>query len=279
MPLPHASPVSRRLIPLLVAVILSAFLVQTTRSAASAAPGDPVGCGYGTGGQNASTICWLDMTSYDDTQARTADGQNMTATLPGDYKISYTIKARPVGTQPFRADRCPRHAHRGPLRVRRRRLQEHPREAVALQPPGGTTLDVQLSNIKVTDSANVALDSFSFVAADTEDNVARRELPVDLRQAAGPARDLVPERDRRLPGSTSRGSAPCRSRATAPGARPSAGSANGRHGVRRRAVLVRGSLADLRASPASPSVSVRRPSRSRSRSSAAMTAPTPSMSP
>jgi uncharacterized repeat protein (TIGR01451 family)/LPXTG-motif cell wall-anchored protein len=171
MPLPHISPVSRRLIPLLLAVVLSAFLVQTTQTTASAAPGDPVGCGYGTGGANASTICWLDMTNYDDTQARTEAGQDMTATLPGGYKISYTIKARPVGTQPFRAIV----ARATPIEPRFAfgvaGYKGIPGKPSLYSQPGGTTLDVDLSNIKVTDPGGVALHSFSFVAADTEDNV------------------------------------------------------------------------------------------------------------
>lgn len=227
MPLPHVAPVWRRLIPLLVAVVLSAFLVQTAQSTASAAPGDPVGCGYGTGGQHASTICWLDMTSYNDTQARSAAGQAMTATLPGDYKISYTIKARPVGSQPFRVI----DARATPIETRFAfgvaGYKNIPGKPSLYSRPGGTTLDVELSNITVTDSAGAALDSFSFVAADTEDNVAGESFRWTSDKPLELIETLYPNATGgcRPPNITGLGTTQVTCNGT--GSTPSAGSANG----------------------------------------------------
>ncbi len=64
-------------------------------SPASAADA-PVGCGYGTGGPAASTLCWLDMSAYNDTQAHTAAGQDMSVTLPGGYTMKFNIVNRPA---------------------------------------------------------------------------------------------------------------------------------------------------------------------------------------
>src|SRR5918997_6132991 len=53
-------------------------------------------CGYGTGGPFASNLCWFDMAGYNDTTARSDDGQEMEISLPGGYTASFTITSRPV---------------------------------------------------------------------------------------------------------------------------------------------------------------------------------------
>ena len=57
---------------------------------ASAAPSGPVGCGYGTGGPFADTLCWIDMSAYNDGLARGA-GQPMSVNLPGGYTVAFTV--------------------------------------------------------------------------------------------------------------------------------------------------------------------------------------------
>jgi hypothetical protein len=53
------------------------------------------GCGYGTGGDLASTICWIDMTGFDQDIAMTPAGQPMSIQLTPDYSMSFTFKVTP----------------------------------------------------------------------------------------------------------------------------------------------------------------------------------------
>lgn len=48
------------------------------------------GCSYGNGGPYAGSLCWLDMSSFDSSQA--LDGQKMKINLPGNIQLSYTVK-------------------------------------------------------------------------------------------------------------------------------------------------------------------------------------------
>ncbi|WP_205326616.1 CshA/CshB family fibrillar adhesin-related protein [Glycomyces sp. YM15] len=53
------------------------------------------GCGYGTGGDLASTICWIDMSDFDQTTAMSPAGQSMSIELTPDYSMSFTFKVTP----------------------------------------------------------------------------------------------------------------------------------------------------------------------------------------
>ncbi|WP_442918759.1 DUF7927 domain-containing protein [Leucobacter sp. USHLN153] len=71
-------------------------------SVAKAPPAGGLGGGYATSGTGAyaDTIFWLDMTEYDDEQARSLSGQDMSARLPGGYTLTFNITNRPEGESP-----------------------------------------------------------------------------------------------------------------------------------------------------------------------------------
>lgn len=48
------------------------------------------GCGYGTDGPEADTICWIDMSDFDPTVAGTPGGQPMSIALPGGHVMSFS---------------------------------------------------------------------------------------------------------------------------------------------------------------------------------------------
>src|ERR671933_2936935 len=70
------------------ALLVLALLLPPHASAA--------GCGYGTGGAYASNLCWLDMTGYNDTTARSPAGQPLSITLPSGYTATFTLTSRSV---------------------------------------------------------------------------------------------------------------------------------------------------------------------------------------
>jgi uncharacterized repeat protein (TIGR01451 family) len=89
---------SRRLFAA-VAFTLTAMLATAAFGAATASAAT---CDYADTGRSASTLCWLDMSEFNDTTARTAGGQDMTVTVPGGYTMTFNVISRSVGGNPTR---------------------------------------------------------------------------------------------------------------------------------------------------------------------------------
>ncbi len=164
--------ITARLTLLLTSVVLSAVALTVGTGAAQAA--EPVGCDYGSGGPNAGTLCWLDMSSYNDTLARSANGQPMTIGLPGGYTASFAVTARAVAGRTF----APVEHRSGPLETRFAFGQTayvgvsgHPiLYSVDAGNDNGVTL--ALNDITVTDASGEPVTGYSFVIADAENNIA-----------------------------------------------------------------------------------------------------------
>lgn len=167
-----------------------------TPQSASAAP---QGCGYANtsanNGENAGTICWFDFSSYDDTAARSTDGQPMTVTLDGGYTATFTVRNLDVsglanpGAQ----------ARATPLEDRfafgTDAYRGVPGLPAVYSNPANPTLQgltISLDNIQVTDKNGTPLTGYSFVAADVEDNVSgesftwNSDTPLDRLETLAP---------------------------------------------------------------------------------------------
>lgn len=59
------------------------------------------GCGYGSGGEFDTTICWIDMSDFDQAVATSPAGQPMSIELTPDYTMSFTFRFTP-GADGFR---------------------------------------------------------------------------------------------------------------------------------------------------------------------------------
>jgi hypothetical protein len=154
--------------------VTGASLLLTLVAAPGAAhAAGPTGCGYGSGGPDAGTLCWLDMSGYDDTQARTAGGQAMSIGLPGGYTANFTITSRPVGSSTY----VPVEARTAPLETRfafgSTAYVGVPSKPVLYSQDLGDTNGVALSltNIHVADASGAPVTGYSFVIADAENNV------------------------------------------------------------------------------------------------------------
>ncbi|MFI6522788.1 CshA/CshB family fibrillar adhesin-related protein [Spirillospora sp. NPDC050679] len=151
------------------AVAAGAVLAAQAITAVPAAAA-PVGCGFGRGGPFDSTICWLDMSGFDQRRAEGGGGQPMTVRITSTYSISFVVKVRP-----------------GPNGVRRLEPTAFPTytgtpvgNAYYVGAPGRPALyqqvgtaygdqgTVVLDDIKVTGPAGQPLDGYGFVAADAE---------------------------------------------------------------------------------------------------------------
>lgn len=161
---------------LLAASGLSTVAVATLTAQSAAAA--PSGCGYADSSANngdfASTICWFDFTSFDQTQARTSAGQSMSVTLDGGYIANFTVKLTDVpGTLSMSVER-----RSTPLETRFAFGTDAYRGVPGLDtlyslasPSGLKGGIITFSNIQIVDSLGAPVTGFSFVAADTEDNV------------------------------------------------------------------------------------------------------------
>ncbi|GGF34540.1 hypothetical protein [Subtercola lobariae] len=132
----------------------------------------PVGCGYGTGGPFANTLCWIDMSSYNDTIARSDAGQPFSITLPGGYTTTFT--AHTSGTQQVHASGFPTWTygdHQGAI-VGNEIYLGTPGMPALYQGYNESGLDgvstISLTNISVKDSDGNAVQGWQFVGVDAE---------------------------------------------------------------------------------------------------------------
>lgn len=160
------------------ALVLLAAVMPVAVGQAAPAAADPVGCGYADSSANnglyASTICWFDFTDFDMAQARSVDGQPMQVTLDGGYVASFTVHFADVaGTVPMSVER-----RATPLETRFAFGTDAYRGVPGLHtlyslpsPAGVKGGRLSFEDIQIVDSLGANVTGYSFVAADTEDNV------------------------------------------------------------------------------------------------------------
>jgi uncharacterized repeat protein (TIGR01451 family) len=168
---------ARRIWLAVAAAVIAGIALPSGASAGTAAS-----CGYGTDGPFASNLCWFDMSDYDDAQARSASGQQMSVGLQGGYTVEFTIKSEPVAGA---------ETHAG---VESRTVPLEPRFAFGSTESGGgraggyigtpgepalysidqgdaNGVELTLSDITVEDASGAAVTGYRFVIADAENNI------------------------------------------------------------------------------------------------------------
>ena len=152
-------------------LIGSASAVAPAVAPSASAVGTPVGCSFGSGGDEASSLCWIDFSLYNETTARSVAGQPMSVSLPGGYTASFTLHTADVATHPTQSvasHAFPTYPGTG--------LGNHGKyTGVAGLPALYTTSNDYnsavrhtLTGITVRDAANNPVTGFGFVAGDAE---------------------------------------------------------------------------------------------------------------
>ncbi len=171
--------IMRRSTAAIVAILLVIASLAYVTAFASSAEAAAQGCSYAadepTNGAHASTICWFDFAGFDETEARSGDGQAMTVTLEGGYVASFTVKVTDAGEA-----RMGIASRATPLESRfafgtdvYRGIVGSPALYSSAAPVGTLkAATVTLDDISVTDVDGQPVTGFSFVVADVEDNVA-----------------------------------------------------------------------------------------------------------
>ncbi|WP_420367201.1 DUF7507 domain-containing protein [Curtobacterium sp. L1-20] len=177
---------------------MSATTLLATQESAQAAPVGAQGCGYGTGGPNANTICWFDFGGYNQAQATSAAGQDRQVTLPGGYTMTFTLHATlSAQTQNTNASAVPAWA---PSLIGNSAYVGIP-GSPALHAGGsqGSVTTFSLDDIVVKDSAGATVNGYSLVSADAEATASnesinwRSDTPVSTRALLHPAPASTPE--------------------------------------------------------------------------------------
>ena len=152
---------TRRLVLAVLAVLASCGVGAV--AGAPAASAAPMSCSFATPGSGtyAQTLCWIDMSSYDATQATSPAGQAMTVDLLSGYTLSFTLNVtgsavRPASLPTYSAAFL---GHSGYTGVAG--------DPALYQTASGTTTAVE-SNVTLTDPGGHAVTDYSLVGADAE---------------------------------------------------------------------------------------------------------------
>jgi uncharacterized repeat protein (TIGR01451 family) len=119
------------------------------------------------------TYCWLDMTTYNDTTARSAAGQNFSITLSDGATVTFNLKVTttaPVGSPALSAVASPSWTGAA---FGNSSFVGIPNKPVLYTATGGTVSTITLSSILITPPPGVpAVTAYSFVIADGESTAA-----------------------------------------------------------------------------------------------------------
>lgn len=153
------SRVTRTLRSFLVVALAAVALAAVPSSPTSAAE-EPVGCGYGTGGPYADTLCWIDMSGYG------GGTQAMSVSLPGGYTVEFTVSSS--GTRGIVPVAFP--AWDYGAAIGKYIYLDTPGQPALYQTIGngaGSTT-IELSDIVVTDATDTPVHGWRIVGADAE---------------------------------------------------------------------------------------------------------------
>jgi uncharacterized repeat protein (TIGR01451 family) len=156
-----------RIVHSLLAAMAACFALL---SLAVATPASAQSCGsattQGTAPSGWQTYCWLDFSTYNDTTARSASGQNFTFTLTDGSQLSFNLKA--VSTAATAASSIAAPSWTGAA-VGNSAFIGIPGRPVLYMANNGSTVTFTFSSITVTPPpGSPAVTAYAFVAADAE---------------------------------------------------------------------------------------------------------------
>lgn len=176
----------------LVGSLLGGVALAAAPAEPAAAAGPAQGCGYGTGGPDAATICWFDFSDYNEAAATSAAGQNKSVTLPGGYTMTFNLKTT-LGADPryTTSSAVPAWA---PSLIGNSAYVGIPGEpALHAGNNRNSQTTFALSNIVVKDSSGATVTGYSLVSADAEATSSlesinwRSDKPITTRALLHPA--------------------------------------------------------------------------------------------
>ncbi|GAA4043354.1 CshA/CshB family fibrillar adhesin-related protein [Parerythrobacter jejuensis] len=149
-----------------ICALLSVFLAMVLASSPAHAAGCSAASSAGTAPPSWQTYCWLDLTDYNDVQARSASGQNFAFTLSDGSTLTFNL--RTTSTAATGADARPAPSWSGAA-VGNSAFLGIPGEPILYMLNSGSTVEFTFSSIAVTPPPGVStITSYAFVVADGE---------------------------------------------------------------------------------------------------------------
>jgi uncharacterized repeat protein (TIGR01451 family) len=177
---------ARRFHPLIASLLFAAALLL------GAAPAQAQSCAAATGQGSApagwETYCWLNLSGYNDSAARTASGQAMSFTLTDGSVLSFRLRVTPTSGSAFDAVAAPSWSGAA---VGNSAFLGIPGRPVLYSTAAGTRT-INISNIAVTPPAGAAASAYSFVVADAESSNENESLVFTTNGGAWQLLDQVP---------------------------------------------------------------------------------------
>lgn len=135
--------------------------------------GNTDGCSFATPGTGtyANTLCWLDLSAYNATQAARPSGQPFTVTLPGGYTITFDLHVTGDPVKPVAFPTYP-----GSFLGNRGFYTGVGGQPALYQTRQGSTTTAELDNISVTGPGGGAETGYAFVGADAETTDATESI-------------------------------------------------------------------------------------------------------
>ncbi|CAN5237298.1 hypothetical protein BH09PSE3_BH09PSE3_13010 [soil metagenome] len=169
-----------RLIAALVFACASPALAATCAAATSA----------GTAPSSWQTYCWIDFSSYVDSTARSAGGQNFSITLTDGATLTFNLKATSTAATAVNAVSSPSWSDAA---VGNSAFLGIPGKPVLYTSTNGSTVVLTISGIKIMPPAGVtAATSYSVVVADAESTNAGESLTFTTNGGGWTVIDTVP---------------------------------------------------------------------------------------
>lgn len=172
--------------PILACLLLAAAMLL------GAAPAHAQSCaaatGQGTAPAGWETYCWLNLSGYNDTTARSAAGQNMSFTLTDGSVLGFNLRVTPTSGSAFSAVAAPSWSGAA---VGNSAFLGIPGRPVLYSTAAGTRT-ITISGIAVTPPAGASSSVYSFVVADAESSNEGESLVFSTNGGAWQLLDQVP---------------------------------------------------------------------------------------
>lgn len=170
---------------LLAAGALALATTVASAAPASAGGGGPAGCGYGTGGPFADTLCWIDMAGF-------VDGEVREVSLPGGYTVTFTIDIS--GTRGIVASPFP--TWEGAT-VGNDIYTSTPGQPALYQVvgQGAGESTISLTGIEVTDSGGNTVQGWRVVGVDAEGTFENESITFTADTPVSPLAEFAPSPD------------------------------------------------------------------------------------
>lgn len=169
-----------------VGLSVAAVVVPSAPQAASADTGSSCGMATPGTGTYSTSLCFLDMSGYNASQATSAAGQQLSSSLPGGYTASFTLNVS--GGQGVSPNTFPTYA--GAF-LGNGVYTNVPGKPALYAPLGTGTVqtNVKLSALTITDKAGTPVTGFSLVSADAEatDGLSSNPTPESITWTASSA--------------------------------------------------------------------------------------------